>query len=95
LQTHAWEARCRKPWGLPEHVLAATHPELVAVEWVRDANLPVLPEVVSARNGKTVIWRCADYQMSPKARVLTRIDGLRDGPVAASGRLSAGFGWDI
>jgi hypothetical protein len=35
-----------------------------------------LPEVVSARNGKTAIWRCADfpgvhpdYPMSPKARV--------------------------
>lgn len=69
-------ARCHRPWLVLANALATTHPELVEREWVREANLPVLPEVITARRAEPVIWRCADfpgvhpdYPMSPRARV--------------------------
>ena len=73
-------AVCHRPWGIPATSLAATHPELVKREWVREANLPRLPEVISAKAARTAIWRCRDfpglhpdYPMSPRARVKVEV----------------------
>ena len=69
-------AACHRSWATPTTSLAALHPDLIAVEWPREENLPKTPERLIEGSAGSVLWRCRDfpdthplYPMSPATRV--------------------------
>jgi hypothetical protein len=67
---------CTRSWSSPDTSLAALYPDLVSIEWARDANLPKRPEAIGPNDNRTAIWHCPDfpgvhpdYPMSPRTRV--------------------------